>query len=45
MNLIFEHSSQVPYFTDVATSLAALGVRAQDFDWFVSDIEANGPLP
>ena len=45
MNLILEDSPQVPYFTDVAACLAALGVHAQDFDWFVSNIEANGPLP
>ena len=45
MNLILEDSPQVPYFTDVATCLAALGVHAQDFDWFVSDLEANGSLP
>ena len=45
MNLILEDSPRVPCFTDVAACLAALGVRAQDFDWLVSDLEANGPLP
>lgn len=45
MNLILEDCPRVPCFTDVAASLAALGVRPQDHDWFVSDLEANGPLP
>ena len=45
MNLILEDCPRVPCFTDVAACLAALGERAQNFDWFVSDLEANGPLP
>jgi hypothetical protein len=45
MNLILEHSAQVPCHTDVAACLAALGVRAQDHDWFISNVEANAEVP
>lgn len=41
MNLLLEAPTAVPYFTDVGATLYALGVRASEFDWYVSDIETN----
>jgi hypothetical protein len=41
MNVILERTSQVRFFTDMRATLAALGIRARDFDWYVSDIETN----
>ena len=41
MNVLLESSDAVPYFTDVGGTLHALGTRASEFDWYVSDIETN----
>jgi hypothetical protein len=41
MNLLLESPAPVPYFTDVGATLLALGVKASEFDWYVSDIEMN----
>lgn len=42
MNLILEDSESVAYFTNMARMLAALGIPASAYDWYLSDIEANG---
>jgi hypothetical protein len=39
MNLILEDCPQVPYYTNMRWVLDALGLNANEFDWFVSDIE------
>ena len=41
MNLILEKSERVSYFTNISQMLVALGVRAVDYDWHVSDVETN----
>lgn len=41
MNLVLEPPTPVPFFTDVGKTLLALGVKASEFDWYVSDIETN----
>lgn len=41
MNLIFERTDSVPWFTNMCTVFTALGFRASDYDWFVSDVETN----
>lgn len=41
MNLILEHTDAVPFFTEMHSVFKALGIRARDYDWFVSDIETN----
>lgn len=41
MNLILERTNSVPWFTNMCTVFRALGFRASDYDWFVSDVETN----
>ncbi len=41
MNLILEKTEQVAYFTNMREVLAAAGIRAKDYDWFISDVDAN----
>lgn len=41
MNLILERTDSVPFFTEMRSVFSALGLRARDYDWFVSDIETN----
>lgn len=41
MNLILERTDAVPFFTEMQSVFKALGMRARDYDWFVSDIETN----
>lgn len=41
MNLILERTDAVPFFTEMLSVFKALGMRASDYDWFVSDIETN----
>ena len=41
MNLILERTNSVPWFTNMYTVFLALGFRASDYDWFVSDVETN----
>jgi hypothetical protein len=41
MNLILERSASVPFFTDMRSTLQALGISASDFDGYLSDIETN----
>jgi hypothetical protein len=45
MNLILENSPDVPYFTDVGTTLQALGVDPEAYDWHLSDVECNKLVP
>lgn len=41
MNLILEGTDAVQFFTEMGSVFKALGMRARDYDWFVSDIETN----
>lgn len=41
MNVILECSEQVAWHTDMAATIAAMGVTPQSFDWYVSDVETN----
>lgn len=41
MNIILERTDSVPWFTNMYTVFGALGFRASDYDWFVSDVETN----
>ncbi|WP_432723322.1 hypothetical protein R0381_001172 [Jeongeupia wiesaeckerbachi] len=41
MNLILERTDAVPFFTEMSSVFKALGMRARDYDWFISDIETN----
>jgi hypothetical protein len=41
MNLILERTDAVPFFTEMNSVFGALGMRAREYDWFVSDIETN----
>lgn len=41
MNLILERTDTVPFFTEMRSVFKALGMRASDYDWFISDIETN----
>jgi hypothetical protein len=41
MNLILEHTSQVPYFTEMGSVFRALKISASDYDWHLSDIETS----
>jgi hypothetical protein len=41
MNLILERTDAVPFFTEMRSVFKALGMRARDYDWFISDIETN----
>ncbi len=43
VNLIVEKSERVRYYTDIAETLAAMNVRAEDYDWYVSDMDTNFP--
>ncbi|MDZ7812819.1 MAG: hypothetical protein U5L74_06785 [Ideonella sp.] len=45
MNLILEHTGQVPYFTEMASVFRALKISASDYDWYISDIETNYDVP
>jgi hypothetical protein len=45
MNLILEHTSQVPCFTEMGSVFRALKISASDYDWYLSDIEANYNVP
>ncbi|EAR07352.1 hypothetical protein [Reinekea blandensis] len=42
MNLILENTNQVKYFTFLPEVFEALGVRALDYEWYLSDVETNG---
>jgi hypothetical protein len=41
MNVALDDPNAVPYFTDMKTTLDAAGIKATDFDWYVSDLETN----
>ena len=41
MNVLLESPAAVPYFTDVAATLHAIGVDPSDFDWYLSDVDTN----
>jgi hypothetical protein len=41
LNLIIEKCERIHYYTNVAETLAAMGVYAKDYDWYVSDVETN----
>ncbi|MDQ1830364.1 hypothetical protein [Massilia scottii] len=41
MNLILERTEQVAFFTNMREVLAAAGIAAQDYDWYLSNIETN----
>lgn len=41
MNLILERTDRVHFFTDMRVVLDAAGLRASDFDWYLSDVETN----
>jgi hypothetical protein len=45
MNLVLESSEQVPFYTDMRSTLTAMGVDASVYDWFVSDVETNITVP
>ena len=45
MNLILEKTDQVSYFTDMREVLHAAGLLAEDYDWYLSDIETNRTVP
>lgn len=38
-------TESVPFYTDMRATLAAMGVAASTYDWFVSDLETNVPVP
>ncbi|GAB7127747.1 hypothetical protein JCM19000A_22540 [Silvimonas sp. JCM 19000] len=42
MNLILEKTRAVTFFTDMAQVLAASQLKAEDYDWYISDIAFNG---
>lgn len=41
MNLILERTDRVHFYTDMRVVLDAVGLRASDFDWYLSDVETN----
>lgn len=41
MNLILERTDRVPFYTDMRVVIEAAGLRASEFDWYISDIETN----
>lgn len=45
MNVILEKSAQVAWYTDMAATLSAMGVEPRAYDWHLSDIETNVPVP
>lgn len=42
MNYILENTNQVRCFTDMREVFEAANIAPQDYDWYVSDVEANG---
>ncbi|UOD28820.1 hypothetical protein INH39_25770 [Massilia violaceinigra] len=42
MNLILEKTEQVRFFTNMREVLKAAAIVAQDYDWYISDIETSG---
>jgi hypothetical protein len=45
MNLVLESPECVPFYTDMRSTLTAMGVEATAYDWFVSDVETNIAVP
>jgi hypothetical protein len=45
LNLILENCARVRYFTNMAETLSAMGVRAEEYDWYISDVETNVGVP
>lgn len=45
MNLILENTDQVQWFTNMREVLDAANIAAQDYDWYISDIETNWTPP
>ena len=45
MNLVLENPEQVAWYTDMAAILRAMGVDPKDYNWYLSDIDANGTMP
>ncbi|CAN7153404.1 hypothetical protein [Polaromonas sp. LjRoot131] len=45
MNILLESSDSVPFYTDMRATLKAMAVEASSYDWFVSDVETNIPVP
>jgi hypothetical protein len=45
MNLILEKTNQVRFFTNILDVLNAANIAAEDYDWYVSDIETNWTPP
>lgn len=41
MNLILEHSPNVPYYTDMTAVMKALGNRFGEYDWLISAIDGG----
>lgn len=41
MNFVLEGPSRVPFYTDMAATLAALGIAAEAYDWYLNDLECN----
>lgn len=41
MTLILERTEQVKFFTNIQLVFSGLGISANDYDWFISDIETN----
>lgn len=41
VNLILEKTAQVRFFTEMRSVFSALGIRACDYDWYLSDVEIN----
>jgi len=45
MNLILKNTDQVQWFTNMREVLDAANIAAQDYDWYISDIETNWTPP
>jgi hypothetical protein len=45
VNLILENTQQVAWYTDMASTLLAMGVDPRAYDWYLSDIETNVSVP
>lgn len=45
MNIVLEYSDQVPWYTDMAATLIAVGVDPKAYDWYVSDVETSVAVP
>jgi hypothetical protein len=41
MNLILENTQQVRFFTNMKDVFESSGIVAQEYDWYLSDIETN----